>query len=300
MSITYSGIEWTYDNLAGIGYDSNTLSQPYATWFYLITGALNEESESLGFADEVAHKSAKTSKENIVKLNDYSKRYVNYSLQDTINITDAYNINLSRCGKENISVSDSVNRLLSRSTKEDNMYLLDESRYIEVDESQGTTFVVDQVELSGSARLFDFEINDSSWNEEDFTEWCENNCPVNYNEIRPLIPGEYEYTNAYVGFVLKIPNFTGEYGVANSTVYIDVEDTVEKGTAEATAGSLTRVEFSKTFYTSPHIMTSLNYANENCYIEVPTVTKEYFEFGLKSTTTGNYLAGEINWLADGY
>ena len=298
MSITYSGIEWDYDNLSGIGYSSDTLLEPYGRWFYLITNAVNEEKELLGVGDGTKSNSAKTSKENIIRINEYLKRQIIYSLTDSFSVTDNSKRKIKKISGENISLSDESKRSFNKKTKEDIIYLLDESRYIKDD--AGVISTVDQIELSGSVRLFDFEINNSTWNEDDFDSWCENNCPVNYNELRPFIPGEYEYTDAYAGFVLKIPDFNGVYGVANSTVYIDVEDTVEKGTAETVGGSLTRVEFTKRFYTSPQIMTSLLYTTENCYIEVPTVTKEYFEFGLKSIVTGNYVAGEINWLADGY
>ena len=52
--ITFDGIEWDYNNLQGIGYDSETLLEPYATWFYQITSALNFESETinLGLTDD--------------------------------------------------------------------------------------------------------------------------------------------------------------------------------------------------------------------------------------------------------
>lgn len=298
MSITYNGIEWTYDNLNGIGYDSSTLSEPYATWFYLITEALNEETESFSFGDDSDYIPVKCAKELIIKLEEYGKRKVSRLSGESFTITDSYAKNAVRINEEPISLSDESKRQFFKSTKDDIIYTLDECRYIKDD--GGVISVVDQKELSGSAELFDFELNDSIWNETSFDEWCEKDCPVNYNDVRPFYPGEYEYTNAYVGFRLKIPDFTGQYGVANSTVYVDVEDTVEKGVAEALGGGLTRVEFSKRFYTSPQIMSSLNYATEGCYIEIPVVTKDYFEFGIKSINTGNYLAGEINWLADGY
>ena len=301
MSITYNGIEWTYDNLSGIGYDSAKMLEPYGRWFYLITEALNQESESVAFiGDDDSYKSAKSSKESIIKLKEYDNRKNIYHLSDNFSVVDRSNKIAIKTLSENITLSERSLRNVIRSTKDDVSYLLDECRYIQYDESTQIEYIVDQNELSGSIPLFDFELNDSTWNESDFNKWTENNCPVNYNEVRPFIPGEYEYTKAYAGFRLDIPTFSGDFGVANSTVYIDVEDTVEKGTTEASVGELTRVEFSKTFYTSPHIITSLNYAYENAFVEVPVVTKNYFEFGIKSTSTGEYVAGEINWLADGY
>lgn len=298
MSITFDGIEWDYNNLEGISYDSETLLEPYGRWFYLITSALNEEKELLGLSDSEHFEGANNAKEYIIKIKDYGRRQVVYSVGESFTISDSYKINSVRKSSESIDITDTSLRDFNKKTNDDIIYLLDESRYIKDD--AGVISTVDQVELSGSIPLFDFELNNRVWSEKEFNTWCSDNSPVNYNPIRPFIPGEYEYMNAYVGFKLEIPTFDGQYGVANSTVYVDVEDTVEKGTSEATVGSLKRVQFSKRFYTSPHIMTSLNYSTENCYIEVPTVTKEYFEFGLKSIDNGQYLSGEINWLADGY
>jgi len=299
--ITFSGIEWDYNNLSGIGYDSETLLEPYATWFYQITGALNFESETinLGLTDDDKYASIYHSKDNIIKINDYSKRKFKRIVGDSLAISDVYNRKVGHHNVENINFYDFRVSHLNNNVSEDIVYLLDEarSRYIKTGEAE---VVIDQVELSGSACLFDFEAKDGVWSESDFNDWTENDSPVNYNELRPFIPGEYEYTDAYIGFRLTIPPTSGRYGVAHSTVYIDVEDTVEKGTTEALGGALTEVSFSKRFYTSPHIMTSLNYSQEQCYIEVSQVSRDGFKFGLKSTVSGQYLAGEINWLADGY
>lgn len=299
--IIFSGIEWDYNNLEGIGYDSETLLEPYVSWLLQITGALNYEKETVNISltDGENYSSIYQTKDNIIKLKDYSKRLITRSVSDGLSLTDDYKRKVKRHDSENITLTDTSIRKPMRKSKEGAVYILDEavSRYTRTGEQE---VVIDQVELSGSACLFDFEAKDNVWSESDFNSWCDDNCPVNYNELRPFIPGEYEYTNAYVGFRLSIAPTSGRYGVAHSTVYADVEDTVEKGTTEALGGALTEVSFSKRFYTSPHIMTSLNYSQEQCYIEVSQVSRDGFKFGIKSIVSGNYLPGEINWLADGY
>lgn len=299
--ITFDGIEWDYENLNGIAYDSETLLEPHGRWFYLITSALNYEKEdvNLHLDDGWKSESIFNQKDNIITLKDRSRRQIKSFCGDNFSLSDDYARKISLKGEDNLSLSDIKTNKIKRISKDDITYLLDESRYIQTD-SSGKPVVVEQIELSGSACLFDFELSKNVWDDDDFSTWCENNCPINYNELRPFIPGEYEYRDAYVGFRLSIPPTSGRFGVANSSVYIDVEDTVEKGTTTALGGGLTEVRFSKRFYTSPHIMTSLNYAVENCYIEVRDVSTEGFSFGLKSISTGQYLNGEINWLADGY
>ena len=318
--IIFSGIEWDYNNLQGIGYDSETLLEPYATWFFQITDALNYEQETinLGLTDDDKYSSMYKSKDNIIKLKDYSKRIVTRIAGEEFGLSDDYARKVGHYNVENINLSDKRIAELYGFASEPIMYFLDEASYT-YQKTGENPVTIDQIELSGSACLFDFEAKDGVWSKKDFEGWCDDDCPVNYNQLRPFIPGEYEYTDAYVGFRLTIPPTSGRFGVAYSTVYIDVEDTVEKGTVEHSYNSQTgqweikggtivngvaTVEFSKRFYTWPHIMTSLNFAQENCFIEVTEISQEHFKFKIKSIASGSYVtdtvAWSINWLSDGY
>ena len=360
MSITYYGIEWDYNNLADITYNSATLNEPYATWLYEKSRAVGSENDSLSvgysskessvnrfnnenllvtddninsvtklydenvnlsildsYSEEVISNKKdsiivltsdwwreldRDNSERLLKVTDTKRSFANNTLKELFSISDSYAEGVISSKKEtiNLDIYDDSNVIhITNPCKESQIYLLDEGRFIATD-SQGEQTIGEQTEVGGGIVLFDFEINSTPLSESNFENWIEENSPINYNELRPFIPGEYEYKDAYVGFKLSIPPTEGRFGVYGSTVYIDVEDTVEKGFAEATSNGLTRVTFSKRFYTSPHIMSSLVYATENCYVEIPTVTKEYFEFGLKSISTGLYLNGEISWLADGY
>jgi len=302
MSITYYGIEWDYNNLADITYNSATLNEPYVTWLYQITAVTEKETET-SFSLTYSSKESSVNKdasERLLKFSDYRNSIASKIYNESLSISDSYNQVAISKEKETLQLTDDLPaRRINTLIKESKIYLLDEGRFIATDD-QGEQTIGEQTEVGGGIVLFDFEINSTPLSESNFENWIEENSPINYNELRPFIPGEYEYKDAYVGFKLSIPPTEGRFGVYGSTVYIDVEDTVEKGFAEATSNGLTRVTFSKRFYTSPHIMSSLVYATENCYVEIPTVTKEYFEFGLKSISTGLYLNGEISWLADGY
>lgn len=299
--IVYSGIEWDYNTLEGIAYDSDTLLEPYSTWFVQITGAVSSEKETFNLiGDTEAYYSIYSQKENLIKLKDYYSKNVGYKDSDTFTVSDGYLHSIKKISEENLSITESDIRKLSRKNKESKFYMLDNALYKYKAEGDEDWTVVELFEYSGSTTLYDLEINNSAWSEDDFDKWCSDNCPINYSGLRPLIPGEYEYTNAYVGFRLSLSPTVGRFGVAHSTLYVDVEDTVEKGTVETQGGSLVQVNFSKRFYTTPQIMTSLNYTLESAYIDVQNVSRDGFEFGIKSTTTGNYVQGSINWLADGY
>lgn len=315
MPIVIRKGEWTYDNLGTEGYNSSSMLEPYDTW--LLNEAVSTESENFGvsegeqgrsadrnpeenfvFADSYDRIVAQQHSELIIKFNEISSRHLDRTNNEQMpGFTDESTLRkVDRIDIINILFSEDDTRSFVRTTVDDKFFLWDDAVFTATNVETGEVAEGEQIEKGGSINLFDFEISP----ETDFDTWVSNNCPVNYGEVRPFIPGEYEYTDAYVGFTLAIPPTDGRFGVAGSTVWIDVEDTVEKGTAETKGGKLERVNFSKRFYTPPHIMTSLNYAAENCYIEVKNVTRDYFEFGLKSIASGEYLNGEINWLADGY
>lgn len=278
--LIWSGVEWTYDNLNGIGYDSERMLYPYETWYYERQATM-KESESFAFEDWESKVVEKKVKDLGIKVRDFYEKSVDKIVSESfITISDSYSRIVDKLCNEEIIVSEVPLRYIDKRVVESKFFLFDN------DEKQGDTV------------LFDFEAGD--YGDFDFDDWVANNCPVNYEEVRPFIPGEYEYQDAYVGFRLTIPPLNGRFSVVDSTVYVDVEDTVEKGKSEVKAGELTEIKFSKRFYTSPQIMASILYAEEAAIADVREISKESFKVGLKSLASGEYVNGEINWLADGY
>lgn len=163
-------------------------------------------------------------------------------------------------------------------------------------------FVVsDGDEKNYGVTLFDFELDREVLGEEDWVRYTSNRAPLNYSEVRPLIPGEYEYQDAVVGVQMSIPPVEGRFGIIGSTLHIDVPDAVEKGTVEVENTGLSTVTFAKRFYTIPKILTSLIESEQQAAIEVTEISKTDFKIGLKSLTNpGNYVSGTIDWLAEGY
>ena len=278
--LIWSGVEWTYDNLNGIGYDSERMLYPYETWYYE-RQAIMKESESFAFDDWESKVVEKKVKDLGIKVRDFYEKSVDKIVSESfITISDSYSRIVDKLCNEEIIVSEVPLRYIDKRVVESKFFLFDN------DEKQGDTV------------LFDFEAGD--YGDFDFDDWVANNCPVNYEEVRPFIPGEYEYQDAYVGFRLTIPPLNGRFSVVDSTVYVDVEDTVEKGKSEVKAGELSEIKFSKRFYTAPQIMASILYAEEAAIADVREISKESFKVGLKSLASGEYVNGEINWLADGY
>lgn len=164
-------------------------------------------------------------------------------------------------------------------------------------------FVVsDGDEKTYGVTLFDLELDRSALDEDDWRRYANNKSPLNYSELRPLIPGEYEYQNAIVGVQMSIPPTEGRFGIDGSILHIDVPDVVEKGTVNVTSSGPSTVLLAKRFYNIPKILSSLVSANDGtAAIEITEISREGFKIGLKSLTNpGIYVNGTIDWLAEGY
>lgn len=188
------------------------------------------------------------------------------------------------------------------STDSESFQLTENATY-KINKSVSEDFVVsDGDEKTYGITLFDLELDESAVNEEDWRRYVNEKSPLNYSELRPLIPGEYEYKNAIVGVQMSIPPVEGRFGIEGSTLHIDVPDAVEKGTVNVTSSGVSTVNFNKRFYVIPKILTSLVSANDGtAAIEVTEISKTSFKVGLKSLTNpGNYVNGTIDWLAEGY
>ena len=164
------------------------------------------------------------------------------------------------------------------------------------------TFVVtDGDERTYGVTLFDLELDRSDTNEEDWRDYVNSKAPLNYSEVRPLIPGEYEYKDAIVGVQMSIPPVEGRFGIIGSTLHIDVPDTVEKGTVQVTSSGVSTVSLSKRFYKETKVLTSLVDSDQQAAVEISEIGLTSFKIGLKSLTNpGLYVNGTIDWLVEGY
>lgn len=232
-------------------------------------------------SESVIEKVKKTALESI-KFKEINLPKITYCLFDRLQITDNPLFRIKNTNVTKVTIKDSVNIKLKNLS------------------SEGFS-AFDEDERKGNTVIYDVEIDDVVSNEETFLEYHNHKTPLNYSNVRPLIPGEYEYQNAIVGVQLKIPPVQGRFGLIGSKLVIDVEDTVEKGRTKLTAGSPTTVRLSKKFYNTPRVLTSLVESDGYGIIEVSYVDKEKFIVGLKSLTNNTeYVSGTIDWLVDGY
>ena len=189
-----------------------------------------------------------------------------------------------------------------KSTDGDN-FQITETPSVKITKKVSETFVVsDGDEKTYGVTLFDVELDKEATTEEDWRNYVNNKSPLNYSEVRPLIPGEYEYQNAIVGVQMSIPPVEGRFGIIGSVLHIDVPDTVEKGTVDVTSSGPTTVNLSKKFYKETKVLSNLVSANDgNAAIEITEIGLTSFKIGLKSLTNpGNYVSGTIDWLVEGY
>ena len=140
--LIWSGVEWTYDNLNGIGYDSERMLYPYKTWYYERQATM-KESESFAFDDWENKVVEKKVKDLGIKVRDFYEKSVDKIVSESfITISDSYSRIVDKLCNEEIIVSEVPSRYINKRVVESKFFLFDN------DEKQGDTV------------LFDFEAGD--------------------------------------------------------------------------------------------------------------------------------------------
>ena len=187
--------------------------------------------------------------------------------------------------KRNLGLSEKTGSFLKKLTRE----------YISLIDA---TFINENVVLS------DVDIQAGGLSLEELRRIAKNGTPVEYEDARPLVPGEYTYQKAIVGIRMRSYDLSTKLGFYKSVLNVDVEDIVSRGQVTVTSTDInkpTRVEFNKFYYNPPEeIMFNITEFSEPCTVEVLTKTTKEFTLMLRSTVTNNYVTGKVSWLATGY
>ena len=133
------------------------------------------------------------------------------------------------------------------------------------------------------------------------------NQPTGYERFIPYIVGEYEYQKALVRLVVMPGSLGAEPAVYNVVVHVDIDDTVDRGTAVITdTSTATMVRFSKHYYTKPEVTVTLRGGSTADGTILPNVTEisrdkdgYYFTVELLKAD-GTRAKGTVTWQSVGY
>ena len=133
------------------------------------------------------------------------------------------------------------------------------------------------------------------------------NQPTGYERFIPYIVGEYEYQKALVRLAVTPGSLGAEPAVYNVVVHVDIDDTVDRGTAVITdTSAATMVRFAKHYYTKPEVTVTLrggNTADGTILPNVAEISKDkdgyYFMVELLKVD-GTRAKGTVTWQSVGY
>lgn len=133
------------------------------------------------------------------------------------------------------------------------------------------------------------------------------NQPTGYERFVPYIVGEYEYQKALVRLAVTPGSLGAEPAVYNVVVHVDIDDTVDRGTAVITdTSAATMVRFAKHYYTKPEVTVTLRGGSTADGVITPNVTEidkdddgYYFKVELLKSD-GTRAKGTITWQSVGY
>lgn len=278
--VVYSSTPYSREDLENFTVDSYEMQFPRVLWGDDKQVCVTTY-DNVDFEDDYDNRIRKVKKEAI-KFREKTEIEVYKKYEEKIEFKDLYSRFLNVVHEDYFEISDYYLRNLKKFNKE-------------------TFSAFDEDERKPHNVIYDIEFDNTPLSQNDFVNYYSKTTPLNYSTLQPLIPGEYEYQNAIVGVQMDIPPTQGRFGIIGSKLHIDVEDTVEKGTAILTSSGPTTVRLNKKFYTIPHVLTSLVESEGVGVIEVSEVGKDYFTIGLKSLTNPNeYVSGSVDWLVDGY
>jgi hypothetical protein len=164
--------------------------------------------------------------------------------------------------------------------------------------------LIDAIFTNKNIVFSDVDFRDNGLSLEELKRIAINGTPIEYEDTRPLVPGEYTYEKAIVGIKMRTFNLSTKLGFYKAILNVDVEDIVSRGSVEVTSTDInkpTRVEYKKFYYNPPEeIMFNVTEFSEPCTVEVLTKTTKEFTFMLRSTVTNSYVTGKVSWLATGY
>ena len=127
--------------------------------------------------------------------------------------------------------------------------------------------------------------------------------PPGYSAFMDFKVGEYEYKEALVRIVIKAVAAQTQPSVTNVVMHVDIPDTQDRGTAEITdTSAVTRINFTKLFYTTPEVNVNLRGGNTGDGLVTPYITAidtTGFEVQLLNAD-GARVTGLITWQATGY
>lgn len=343
QTIVNTGVEWTYDNLSDIQYDSYRMSRPYDSWYYDIFSTYTESGDVLGVSDSSNRKYTKVVLDDVVITDDYEnkpkktivdnfsvgqgddpkkiryttveklkldgnvERFLLNTKNDSFSLSENNNVKLKKSISEGeISFSGNYNREVVINTKESYSISDVYNRIATKVETEFPMYVVDSDERRGASVLYDFELfnSDGFAYQSDFDTYSNNYTPIGYSELQPLIPGEYEYKDAYVGVKLSLPPTNGRFGIIDGRLNVDVEDTVVRDSVEINVTEenegIIVYKFDKKYYTVPQIQYRIVYSDADCQVDLKEITKDGFKMGLKKIGTNEYVNGMVDFLAIGY
>ena len=133
------------------------------------------------------------------------------------------------------------------------------------------------------------------------------NQPTGYERFIPYIVGEYEYQKSLVRLAVTPGSLGAEPAVYNVVVHVDIDDTVDRGTAVITdTSAATMVRFAKHYYTKPEVTVTLrggNTADGTILPNVAEISKDkdgyYFMVELLKAD-GTRAKGTVTWQSVGY
>lgn len=166
--------------------------------------------------------------------------------------------------------------------------------------SSETLVVADALLRHANAVLADLAVRSTTMDEAAFREMLADKGPLGYGRFRDLAPGDYEYSKAIIGLLLRAPVTGDRTAIADAVLNVDVPDVRDRGTASVPVAGIT-IGFNRSFAEPPEIQVTLKAGGTPSLPEIISITTTGFNVRLVDAADGvTPVAGTVSWSALGY
>lgn len=238
-------------------------------------------SEAVSVSDSAAKSVLKQHFEDFeisdLKMVDFQK-----SIATTLTMVEAFGrvVQFSRGVDEGMSIGESLSKALELNPSE-------------------SVAIADNIVRNAEAVVSDLIIGSGDVSADAFVEYLQRQSPVGYRDFREFVEGEYSYKNAL--FKIVLDSIGAERAMLDKlTVTVDLPDVRDRGSASLDSSpSGLYIPFTRQFHAKPEVIVQVIGGTVVSIPRVLSSDKNGFTVVLKDTS-GNTVAGTINWSAEGY
>ena len=121
-----------------------------------------------------------------------------------------------------------------------------------------------------------------------------------WSEWQPLIVGDYKARGMEFRLVFNSQDSSLNIDISQLSVYVDMPDRNERGSATSSTSGTITVNYNKAFKATPHLGVTANNLDDSQYWTITNESDSGFDIVIHDNNSNTDIAKDFNWMATGY